>query len=274
MTGVLYIVSTPIGNLEDITMRALRILEEVDLIAAEDTRHTQKLLNKYNIKTHKTSYHEHNRFDKAKILIRHLQEGMDIALVTDAGTPCISDPGWELVDMALSRGIQVSPVPGASAVLCAVTMAGMDTSTFSFYGFMPAKNREKNKLIDDLKKEDKIAILYESPHKLIKTLNYLYENLGDRDIALVKEITKMHEKVMRITLKEAVELYRAEPKGEFVLVLGPRKEEEKKKATIEEIKDNIKSLMDSGISKKEAIKKTARDFNINKREVYNIVMKK
>jgi 16S rRNA (cytidine1402-2'-O)-methyltransferase len=274
MTGVLYIVSTPIGNLEDITMRALRILEEVDLIAAEDTRHTQKLLNKYNIKTHKTSYHEHNRFDKAKILIRHLQEGMDIALVTDAGTPCISDPGWELVDMALSRGIQVSPVPGASAVLCAVTMAGMDTSTFSFYGFMPAKNREKNKLIDDLKKEDKIAILYESPHKLIKTLNYLYENLGDRDIALVKEITKMHEKVMRITLKEAVELYRAEPKGEFVLVLGPQKEEEKKKATIEEIKDNIKSLMDSGISKKEAIKKTARDFNINKREVYNIVMKK
>lgn len=204
MSGKLYLCATPIGNLEDITYRVLRTLKEVDLIAAEDTRNSIKLLNHFEIKTPMTSYHEYNKFDKGRYLIRKLQEGLNIALITDAGTPGISDPGEELVSMCYEEGIEVTSLPGAAACITALTLSGLPTRRFAFEAFLPSDKKERAGILDSLKTETRTAILYEAPHRLIKTLEELWENLGDRKISVCRELTKKHENIFRGTLADAV----------------------------------------------------------------------
>lgn len=276
--GALYICATPIGNLEDITLRTLRILKEVDLIAAEDTRNSIKLLNHFEIKTPMTSYHEYNKYDKAKILVEKMQQGMNIALITDAGTPAISDPGEELVKQCHEAGVTVTSLPGPSAFVTALTISGQKTRRFCFEAFLPYDKKERNEILDELKTETRTIIIYEAPHKLKKTLKDLYENLGNRNISICKELTKKHETNFRTTMKHAIDFYeQEEPRGEFVLVIeGVNSEElkqEKRQSYLEmTIEEHMQSYLQQGMDKKDAMKAVAKDRGVGKREIYQALL--
>ncbi|MDF2801075.1 MAG: hypothetical protein K0S61_978 [Anaerocolumna sp.] len=280
MTGKLYLCATPIGNLEDITLRVLRTLKEVDLIAAEDTRHSIKLLNHFEITTPMTSYHEFNKIDKGHFLVNKLLEGVNIALITDAGTPGISDPGEELVKLAYEAGIEVTSLPGPAACITALTLSGLSTRHFAFEAFLPTDKKEKQSILMELKTQTRTTIIYEAPHRLKKTLKELYEALGNRNLSVVKEITKKHETVLRTNLQDAIDYYDTnEPKGEFVLVLeGADKEamilEEQtnwNKLTLEE---HMSIYLNKGLDKKEAMKAVANDRGVSKRDIYNQLLDK
>lgn len=274
MAGKLYLCATPIGNLEDITYRVVRTLGEVDLIAAEDTRNSIKLLNHFEIKTPMTSYHEYNKIEKARKLIEKLQDGMDIALITDAGTPGISDPGEELVKMCYEAGIEVTSLPGAAACVTALTLSGLSTRRFSFEAFLPSDKKEKQEILKELVNETRTIILYEAPHRLVKTLKELYETLGERKITVCRELTKKHETAFRTTLTEAISYYEInEPKGECVLVIeGKSRDELKQEAVAKWEEMTLEAHMayyeDQGIDRKEAMKLVAKDRGVSKREVY------
>lgn len=278
MAGMLYICATPIGNLEDITLRTLRILEEVDLIAAEDTRHSIKLLNHYEIKTPMTSYHEFNKYDKAAQLVEKMKQGTNIALITDAGTPAISDPGEELVKQCHAAGIEVTSLPGPSAFVTALTISGKPTRRFCFEAFLPYDKKERAQVLEELKTETRTIMLYEAPHKLKKTLKDLYEAMGDREISLCKELTKKHETNFRTTLSGAIAYYeQEEPRGEFVLVIEgisieALKEDEMQEFLAMTIEEHMQFYMDQGVDKKEAMKKVAKDRGVSKRDIYQALL--
>ena len=274
MAGKLYLCATPIGNLEDMTYRVVRTLGEVDLIAAEETRNSIKLLNHFEIKTPMTSYHEYNKIEKGKKLVEKLQEGKSIALITDAGTPGISDPGEELVKMCYEAGIEVTSLPGAAACITALTLSGLSTRRFAFEAFLPTDKKEKQAVLKELEDETRTIILYEAPHRLVRTLQELLDSLGNRRITICRELTKKHETAFQTTLKEAVSFYEInEPKGECVLVLEGKSREEIKAEEIagwEEmsIEEHMDYYLNQGIAKKEAMKMVAKDRGIGKREVY------
>lgn len=279
MSGMLYLCATPIGNLEDITYRVLRILKEVDLIAAEDTRNSIKLLNHFEIKTPMTSYHEYNKYEKGRYLVEQMQEGKNIALITDAGTPGISDPGEELVAMCYEAGIPVTSLPGPAACITALTISGLPTRRFAFEAFLPSDKKERAVILEELKRETRTIILYEAPHRLVKTLEELSENLGDRKISLCRELTKKHETVFRGSLAEAVSWYKENPpKGECVMVLEGRSREEMEQEARQQWEDmpleaHMEHYMSQGIDKKEAMKLVAKDRGISKRDVYQALLK-
>ena len=274
MAGTLYLCATPIGNLEDMTFRAIRVLQEVDLIAAEDTRNSIKLLNHFEIKTPMTSYHEYNKIDKGHYLIEQLQNGVNIALITDAGTPGISDPGEELVKMAYEAGITVTSLPGACAAVTALTLSGLATRRFCFEAFLPTDKKERRRILEELKTETRTTILYEAPHRLLKTLEELLEALGDRRVTVCRELTKKHEIALLTTLQEAITFYEEEGvKGECVLVLegvSPETLEKEKQDSFLElsIEEHMERYLSQGMDKKEAMKAVAADRGISKREVY------
>lgn len=277
MTGKLYLCATPIGNLEDITFRVLKTLENADLIAAEDTRHTLGLLNHFDIKTPMTSYHEYNKVDKARVLVDKMREGTNIALVTDAGTPGISDPGEELVRQCYEAGVEVTSVPGPAACITALTMSGLSTRRFCFEAFLPtekADRAERMRILEELGRETRTIVLYEAPHHLKKTLEDLYAALGDRRISFCRELTKLHETVMQTTLGEARQYYaEKEPRGEYVLVIEGKPVEEvlREKAARWEsmsIPEHMEYYLAQGSDRKEAMKQVAKDRGIPKREVY------
>lgn len=279
MAGKLYLCATPIGNLGDITPRVLETLEMVDLIAAEDTRNSIKLLNHFEIKTPMTSYHEYNKVEKAKYLIEQMQQGKDIALITDAGTPAISDPGEVLVQMCQESGITVTSLPGPAALIVALTLSGLSTRRFCFEGFLsPDKNLKKD-ILEDLKEETRTMILYEAPHHLVKTLEELYQTLGNRKITICRELTKKFETIFPTTLEEALATYESEePRGEYVLVLEGKSLEDKKKESQESfqeipIEEHMKMYEDKGMDRKEAMKQVAKDRGITKRDVYQYLLK-
>ena len=278
MAGKLYLCATPIGNLEDITFRVVRTLKEVDVIAAEDTRNSIKLLNHFEIKTPLTSYHEFNKYDKAKVLVSRMLGGENIALITDAGTPGISDPGEELVRQCYEAGIEVTSLPGAAACVTAPTLSGLSTRRFAFEAFLPADKKEKAAILEELKSETRTIIIYEAPHRLKKTIAELLSVLGNRRLTAVKELTKLHENVFLTTLEEALVYYEEnEPRGEFVLVIEGRKIEELKKekeASFQEmdINEHMKLYLDKGMDKKEAMKAVAVDRGIPKRKVYKMLL--
>lgn len=276
MPGTLYLCATPIGNLEDMTFRVIRILKEVDLIAAEDTRNSIKLLNHFEITTPMTSYHEYNKYEKGRKLVDRILEGQNIALITDAGTPGISDPGEELVQMCYEAGIPVTSLPGAAACVTALTISGLSTRRFAFEAFLPSDKKEREKVLVELKRETRTMILYEAPHRLVKTLELLRDRLGElRKITVCRELTKRHETAFRSTLAEAVDYYTAnEPKGECVFVIEGRSREEieqEEKAKWEElsIEQHMEQYLAQGSSKKEAMKLVAKDRGVPKREIYN-----
>lgn len=277
--GILYLCATPIGNLADITQRVLDTLNEVDIIAAEDTRNSIKLLNHFGIKTPMTSYHEYNRFDKAASLIDKLREGKDIALITDAGTPGISDPGEVFVRMCRDAGIRVTSLPGACALITALTLSGLKTRRFCFEGFLPADKKERREILGELRDETRTIIIYEAPHHLRKTLEELKDILGNRETALCRELTKQFEEVLFMPLYEAVSYYQInEPRGEYVLVIEGRdrrdiKEEEKREWIDMPIEEHIKLYEEEGLDRKECMKKVAKDRGMTKREVYNLLIK-
>lgn len=278
MAGKLYLCATPIGNLEDITLRVLRVLEEVDLIAAEDTRNSIKLLNHYEIKTPMTSYHEFNKIEKAYQLVEKLQEGMNIALITDAGTPGISDPGEELVKIAYEAGIEVTSLPGPAACITALTLSGLSTRRFVFEAFLPKDKKERKRILEEIQKETRTIILYEAPHHLIKTLEELREALGNRRITLCRELTKKYEEGQRTTIDEVLEYYKdKEPRGEYVLVLeGKTKEEveEERKKEWEplSLEEHMQFYEQKGITHKEAMKLVAKDRGVSKRDIYQALL--
>lgn len=278
MAGMLYICATPIGNLEDITLRTLRILKEVDLIAAEDTRHSIKLLNHFEIKTPMTSYHEFNKYDKAKILVEKMLSGTTIALITDAGTPAISDPGEELVRQCLEAGVPVTSLPGPSAFVTALTISGKKTRRFCFEAFLPYDKKEREAVLHELKNETRTILVYEAPHKLKRTLADLYETLGDRPVSIVKELTKKHETNFRTTLGGAMAYYgENEPRGEYVLVIegadrGTLEAEEKKPLLEMTIPEHVQYYMDQGMDKKAAMKQAAKDRGVGKRDIYQALL--
>lgn len=275
--GILTLCATPIGNLEDITYRAVRVLQEADFVAAEDTRHTKKLLNHFEIHTRMISYHEHNKVEKGPELINLLKEGKNIVLVTDAGTPGISDPGEDLVKLALQEGITVTSAPGAVAGITALIISGQNTRRFIFEGFLPVNKKEKQEVLDRLKNETRTTILYEAPHRLIKTLESLYEALGDREITVTKELTKKHEKAVKTSLKAALEYYQEEePRGEYVLVLAGKDEKELKEEQQEgwlnlSVDEHMKVYTDKGMDEKSAMKQVAKDRGVSKREIYAFI---
>lgn len=281
MSGTLYICATPIGNLEDITLRTLRILKEVDLIAAEDTRNSIKLLNHFDIKTPMTSYHEYNKYDKARALVEKMQSGVNIALITDAGTPAISDPGEELVKQCHEAGITVTSLPGPSAFVTALTISGRETRRFCFEAFLPTEKdnkKERKEILQELAGETRTIILYEAPHKLRKTLKDLHEVLGDRRISLCRELTKKHEENFRTTLGEAISFYEEnEPRGEYVLVIegisrDVLKEESLKRVLAMTIPEHVDYYMAQGMDKKEAMKCVAKDRGVGKRDIYQALL--
>ncbi|HIW83445.1 MAG TPA: 16S rRNA (cytidine(1402)-2'-O)-methyltransferase [Candidatus Dorea gallistercoris] len=274
MTGTLYLCATPIGNLEDMTFRALRILKEVDLIAAEDTRNSIKLLNHFEIRTPMTSYHEYNKIEKGKKLVERLQNGDDIALITDAGTPGISDPGEELAAMCHEAGIPVTAVPGPAACVTALTISGLPARRFAFEAFLPTDKKERQDILNELKEETRTIVLYEAPHRLVKTLEVLLETLGDRRMSLCRELTKKHEEVFQTTLKAAFEQYREQPpKGECVLVLQGRDRKEIQREREESwremsLDEHMDLYLRQGMERKEAMKQVAKDRGVSKREIY------
>ena len=278
MAGKLYLCATPIGNLEDITFRVLETLRSVDVIAAEDTRHTIKLLNHFDIKTPMTSYHEFNKIDKAKILVEDLKSGKNIALVTDAGTPGISDPGEELVRFCLEAGIEVTSLPGPAACITALTMSGLSTRRVFFEGFLPIDKKEREVVLERLQRETRTTIFYEAPHRLLKTLKVLQETTGNRRLTICKELTKRHEKSWQTCLNEAIEWYETnEPRGEYVLVLEGAdakalKEEAQAAWESLSIEDHMGIYLSKGQTKKEAMKSVASDRGMTKREVYQYLL--
>lgn len=278
MKGMLYLCATPIGNLEDMTLRALRVLKEADLIAAEDTRNSIKLLNHFEIKTPMTSYHEYNKFEKGQKLVEKMLDGTTIALITDAGTPGISDPGEELVSMCHEAGVPVTALPGACACITALTISGRPTRRFSFEAFLPTDKKERQAVLEEMKNETRTVIVYEAPHRLLKTLNELLGVLGDRKATVCRELTKKHETAFLTTLSEACNYYSENvPKGECVLVIEGRSREElvtEAQAEWEKlsIEDHMEHYMGQGIEKKEAMKKVAKDRGISKRDVYQSLL--
>lgn len=272
--GMLYLCATPIGNLEDITMRVIRTLKEVDLIAAEDTRNSIRLLNHFEIKTPMTSYHEYNRIEKAHVLISKMLEGKNIALITDAGTPGISDPGEDLVRLCYEAGIEVTSLPGACACVTALTISGLPTRRFCFEAFLPIEKKERQQVLEELKTETRTTILYEAPHRLQKTLAELAEVLGNRRATICRELTKKHETAFCTTLREAAAYYEAnEPKGECVIVMEGRSRdelirEEQRKWEDMTVSEHVKYYIDQGMDRKEAMKQAGKDRGMPKREIY------
>lgn len=272
--GKVYLVPTPIGNLGDITLRALEVLKSVDLVAAEDTRQSLKLLNHFDIKKSLISYHKHNEQGKSDEIINRARNGENIAVISDAGTPGISDPGSVVLKKCIEEGIDVEVLPGATAFTTALIYSGLDTTAFMFKGFFPRENKDKKELIEDIKDRRESIIFYESPYRILDTLNFLKESLGNRNIAVCRELTKLHEEIYRGTLEEAIEYFTANtPKGEFVLVLEGKTLEEIKNENIAKwenmsIKDHILYFIEKGISKKDAIKQVSKERGLSKSEVY------
>lgn len=273
--GMLYLCATPIGNLEDITFRVIRTLKEVDLIAAEDTRNSIKLLNHFEIKTPMTSYHEHNKVEKAKVLVDKMRAGTNIALITDAGTPGISDPGEELVRQCHEAGIQVTSLPGAAACITALTMSGQPTRRFVFEAFLPFDKKERADVLEELKNETRTIIIHEAPHHLAALIDELTGVLGgDRSVSICKELTKCYEKVWKTTLEEAAQFYKSrQPRGEYVLVIAGRdrqelKLEKQKSWDAMSIQEHVAMYENQGIDRKEAMRMAAKDRGISKRDVY------
>ena len=276
MLGKLYLVATPIGNLEDITFRAIKVLKEVDLIAAEDTRHTLKLLNYYEISKPLISYHRHNEEVKSDILIQKLLEGQNIAIVTDAGTPGISDPGEEIVKEAINKEIEIIPVPGACAFVNALIASGLNTKEFAFYGFLPLNKKNRNHVLERIRKEDKTIILYEAPHKLLKTLEDVLEKVGDVSCVLAKELTKIHEEFIREKVSNVLNDLKAKEtiKGEYILLLDLEKNTIKEKETEQErsIEEQYAYYEAQGMGKKEIIKQIAKERKVPKNEIYQLFL--
>lgn len=271
--GTLYLVATPIGNLSDLSERALAVLREADLIAAEDTRHTLKLLNHFAIKKPMISYFEHNKAERGQEILRILKEGKDVTLVSDAGTPAISDPGEDLVRLCAQNDISVVPIPGPCALINALIVSGLPTGRFSFEGFLSVNKKNRKQHLESIRSDTHTLIFYEAPHKLKNTLADMLQILGDRQIALVRELTKKYEEVLRMTLSEAAAYYETtEPKGEFVLVLSgaPEDSEENPLASLT-VFEHMDYYLEQGISKKEAIKLVAKDRKVKKQEIYSIV---
>ena len=279
MTGILTLVATPIGNLGDFSPRAVEVLKSADLIAAEDTRNTLKLLNHFEIRTPMTAYHEYNRFDKADELVEQLLAGKNVACVTDAGMPGISDPGEVLAAKCIEAGITVTCVPGPSAGITALVLSGLSTRRYRFEGFLPSDKKEREAVLADVKNDAATLIFYEAPHRLLKTLEVLYEALGDRRAAVVKELTKVHEQVLRTTLSEAIAHFKEEePRGEYVLVVEGRSFEEKQQEQEASwqslsIEEHLQMYEAQGLDRKEAMKRAAKDRGVSKREIYDAVMK-
>ena len=278
MSGILYLCATPIGNLNDMSPRVIETLREADLIAAEDTRNSIKLLNHFNIDTPMTSYHEFNKVDKAKTLIGKLKEGQNIALITDAGTPAISDPGEVLVKMCQEENITVTSLPGPAALIVALTLSGLSTRRFCFEGFLPPEKKERRRILSELTNDSRTIILYEAPHHLKGTLSELNEALGDRRITLCRELTKKFESVMPTTILKAIAYYEEnEPRGEYVLVIEGKsfkeQDEERQLGFAEmSIEEHMKIYEDQGIDHKEAMKLVAKDRGVSKRDIYNALL--
>lgn len=275
MAGKLYLVATPIGNLDDITFRAINILKEADIIAAEDTRHSLKLLSHYGISKHLISYHRHNEDVKTDLLIKKLLEGNDIAIITDAGTPGISDPGEDVVKEAIKNNIEVIPIPGACALISALIASGMNTKQFAFYGFLPLNKKNRKKVLEKIKKEDKTIIFYEAPHKLLKTLQDIKETLGDIKCVIARELTKIHEEYIRDSISNILTKI-DEPRGEYIILLDlndnivSSEEDDIKEKSIEE---QYKFYEEKGFEKKDIIKQIAKNRNVPKNEVYQMFAK-
>ena len=274
MSGTLYLCATPIGNLQDMTPRVVETLRAVDLIAAEDTRNSIRLLTHFEIRTPMTSYHEYNKVEKARQLVGQLQTGQNIALITDAGTPAISDPGEVLVSMCHENNVPVTSLPGPSACITALTLSGLPTRRFCFEGFLPAEKKEKKQILEELSGESRTMILYEAPHHLVRTLEELYEALGERRITLCRELTKKFETVMPTTLEGALEYYKSqEPRGEYVLVIEGKSREEKRQEEISSweslsIEEHMARYEGQGMDGKSAMKQVARDRGVSNREIY------
>lgn len=280
MTGTLYLCATPIGNLQDMTPRVIETLKQVDLIAAEDTRNSIRLLNHFGIRTPMTSYHEYNKVEKARELVGKLQIGMEIALITDAGTPAISDPGEVLVRMCREAAVPVTSLPGPAALIVALTLSGLPTRRFCFEGFLPSDKKEKKQVLSELAEESRTIILYEAPHHLVRTLTELLESLGDRRVTLCRELTKKFETIIPTTLRGAIELYEEEePRGEYVLVVEGKSLQEKQKeeqASWEEmsIEEHMELYGKQGMDRKDAMKQVARDRGVGKREIYQYLLER
>ena len=279
-TGTLYLCATPIGNLEDITYRVLRTLKEVDLIAAEDTRNSIRLLNHFEIKTPMTSYHEYNKIDKAYQLVAKMREGKNIALITDAGTPGISDPGEDIVRICYEEGIPVTSLPGAAACITALTMSGLPTRRFAFEAFLPKDKKEHQAVLEELKTETRTIIIYEAPHHLVRTLQELSDALGgDRRLTVCRELTKRHEEKMQTTFADSLAYYEVnEPRGEYVLIIAGRSREEMKKEEQAgwealSLEEHMAHYESQGIDRKEAMKRVAKDRGVSKRDIYQALLK-
>lgn len=279
-TGTLYLCATPIGNLEDITYRVLRTLKEVDLIAAEDTRNSIRLLNHFEIKTPMTSYHEYNKIDKAYQLVAKMREGKNIALITDAGTPGISDPGEDIVRICYEEGIPVTSLPGAAACITALTMSGLPTRRFAFEAFLPKDKKEHQAVLEELKTETRTIIIYEAPHHLVRTLQELHDTLGgDRRLTICRELTKRHEEKLQMTLADSLSYYEVnEPRGEYVLIIAGRSREEMKKEEQAgwealSLEEHMVHYESQGIDRKEAMKRVAKDRGVSKRDIYQALLK-
>lgn len=279
MAGTLYLCATPIGNLEDITFRVLRTLKEVDLIAAEDTRNSIKLLNHFDIQTPMTSYHEFNKIEKAYQLVAKLKEGKNIALITDAGTPGISDPGEDIVRICYEEGVEVTSLPGAAACITALTMSGRATRRFAFEAFLPKDKKERASVLEELKNETRTIIIYEAPHHLLKTIKELMDVLGDRELTVCRELTKKHEEKIQTTFSSLLSYYEEkEPRGEYVLIIcgKDRKEIEKEQQSTWEsmtIEEHMEYYEQQGIDHKEAMKLVAKDRGVGKREIYQYLVR-
>lgn len=279
-TGTLYLCATPIGNLEDITYRVLRTLKEVDLIAAEDTRNSIRLLNHFEIKTPMTSYHEYNKIDKAYQLVAKMREGKNIALITDAGTPGISDPGEDIVRICYEEGIPVTSLPGAAACITALTMSGLPTRRFAFEAFLPKDKKEHQAVLEELKTETRTIIIYEAPHHLVRTLQELSDALGgDRRLTICRELTKRHEEKLQMTFADSLSYYEVnEPRGEYVLIIAGRSREEMKKEEQAgwealSLEEHMAHYESQGIDRKEAMKRVAKDRGVSKRDIYQALLK-
>lgn len=279
-TGTLYLCATPIGNLEDITYRVLRTLKEVDLIAAEDTRNSIRLLNHFEIKTPMTSYHEYNKIEKAYQLVTKMREGKNIALITDAGTPGISDPGEDIVRICYEEGIPVTSLPGAAACITALTMSGLPTRRFAFEAFLPKDKKEHQAVLEELKTETRTIIIYEAPHHLVRTLQELHDTLGgDRRLTICRELTKRHEEKLQMTLADSLSYYEVnEPRGEYVLIIAGRSREEMKKEEQAgwealSLEEHMAHYESQGIDRKEAMKRVAKDRGVSKRDIYQALLK-
>ena len=276
--GTLYLCATPIGNLEDMTFRVIRTLKEVDMIAAEDTRNSIKLLNHFEIKTPMTSYHEYNKIEKGHKLVQMLLAGKNLALITDAGTPGISDPGEELVQMCYEAGVPVTSLPGAAACITALTLSGLSTRRFAFEAFLPSDKKERQQVLEELKNDTRTVICYEAPHRLVKTLKELLEALGNRRITICRELTKKHETAWQTHIAEACEYYQENaPKGECVLVIEGRSREELKAEEQEQweqmpLEAHMEHYESQGMDHKSAMKQVAKDRGVSKRDIYRMLL--